>query len=103
LGTKQQNISYYEKQETLDDELFAQLANAMGVSPDILKDFNSEASIFSIQEMKDQSQAIYNFNPIDKIMEQAAKIEELYEGLLASEREKTTLLKSTIETLRGKK
>ncbi len=92
LGTTQQNISHYEKQEELDDELFAQLAKGLGVAPEILKDFNAEASIFSIQEMKDSSQAIYNFNPIDKIMEQASKIEELYKELLKSERDKIEVL-----------
>ncbi|NJN28530.1 MAG: helix-turn-helix transcriptional regulator [Cyclobacteriaceae bacterium] len=92
LGITQQNISYYEKQEELDEELFAKLASGMGVSPDVLKDFSSEPSIFSIQEMRDSSQAIYNFNPIEKLMEQAAKIEELYKDLLKSERDKIEVL-----------
>jgi transcriptional regulator with XRE-family HTH domain len=92
LGTTQQNISNYEKQEELEEELFAQIAKAMGVSPEILRDFNAEASIFSIQEMKDSSQAIYNFNPIDKILEQTLKIEELYKELLKSERDKIEVL-----------
>ena len=34
----------------------------------------------------------YNFNPIDKIMEQASKIEELYKELLKSERDKIEVL-----------
>jgi transcriptional regulator with XRE-family HTH domain len=95
LGTTQQNISYYEKQEELDDELFSKLANGMGVSPEVLKDFNSEGPIFNIQEMHDNSAGImYNptFNPMDKIVEQASKIEELYKELLKSERDKIEVL-----------
>jgi transcriptional regulator with XRE-family HTH domain len=95
LGTTQQSISNYEKQEELDEETFAKLARAMGVSPDVLKDFNADGSVFSIQEMKDSSQAIYNFNPIDKILEQTEKIEQLHKELLKSERDKIEVLIST--------
>jgi len=97
LGTSQQNISYYEKQEDLDEELFDQLAKGMGVSPDVLKSFNDESAvnIFS-NAFHDNSSAgvMYNptFNPIDKIMEQAEKIEALYKELLKSERDKIEFL-----------
>lgn len=110
LKTSQQNISYYEKLETLDEEIFSKLAVSMGVEPEILKDFDAASTVFNIQEMKDQSQAIemndqinptYNFNPIDKIMEQAATIEGLYKSLLKSEQEKVELLTESNKTLHG--
>lgn len=103
LNTTQQSISYYEKQEDLDEDLFAQLAQGMGVSTEIFRNFNMESQIFSIQEMRDSSQAIYNYNfsPIDKIVEQAAKIEKLYEDLLKVEREKVELLTNTNKTLQS--
>jgi transcriptional regulator with XRE-family HTH domain len=95
LKTSQQNISYYEKQEDMDDKLFAQIAHAMGISPDVLKNFNVEdaVNIFS-NTFSENSQAgnNYNFNPIDKIIEQSSKIEELYKELLKSEREKVEVL-----------
>jgi transcriptional regulator with XRE-family HTH domain len=100
LGTTQQNISYYEKQEDLDDGLFNQLAKGMGVEPEVLKDFSDETAvnIFS-NAFHDNSSAgvMYNptFNPIDKIVEQAAKIEELYKELLQSERDKIEVLTNT--------
>lgn len=82
----------------------------MGVDPDILNDFNAQSSVFNIQEMKDNSRAIeinehpvYNFNPIEKIIGQASKIEELYKDLLQSERDKVELLKQTIDTLKKDK
>lgn len=101
LETSQQNISYYEKQEDLDDDLFAKLAHGMGVNPEVLKDYSDEATvnIFS-NAFHDNSSAgagvMYNptFNPIDKIIEQTSKIEELYQELLKSERDKNEVLKS---------
>jgi hypothetical protein len=79
----------------MDDKLFAQIAHAMGISPDVLKNFNVEdaVNIFS-NTFSENSQAgnNYNFNPIDKIIEQSSKIEELYKELLKSEREKVEVL-----------
>ena len=94
LGISQQNISYYEKQEDIDDDLFAQLAKGMGVSPEVLNDYSAEASVINIQEVRENAQTgyIYNFNPIDKILEQTSKIEELYKSLLRSEQEKIEIL-----------
>lgn len=100
LNTTQQSISYYEKQEDLDENLFKQLAQGMGVSPDILRNFNMESPIFNIQEMKDQS-SIYNFNPIEKILEQAAKIEDLYNDLLKVERDRVEELTNTNKALQS--
>lgn len=95
LGTSQQNISYYEKQEDLDDDVFSQLAKGLGVNSEVLKDYSGEAPTLSINEMRDYSHAsVYNFNPIEKIMEQTAKIEELYKELLQSERDKNEVLKN---------
>jgi transcriptional regulator with XRE-family HTH domain len=102
LGTSQQNISYYEKQEDIDDELFTQLAKGMGVNPEVLQDYNAEAPIFNIQEARENAQTgyIYNFNPIEKIMEQSSKIEELYRALLKSEQDKNEFLSNTNNDLR---
>lgn len=102
LKTSQQNISYYEKQESLDDELFSRLASSMGVSPEILSTLTMESPILNIGDMKDSAQAfnyVHNFNPIDKILDQANKIEELYKDLLQSERDKVALLTETIKSL----
>ncbi|MDD4192542.1 MAG: helix-turn-helix transcriptional regulator [Mangrovibacterium sp.] len=102
LGTSQQNISYYEKQEDIDNDLFTQLAKGMGVSPEVLQDYNAEAPIFNIQEARENAQTgyIYNFNPIDKILEQSSKIEELYKALLKSEQDKVEILSGANNDLR---
>ena len=111
LHTTQQNISYYEKQENLEDHIFEDLAKALGVTPDVLNDFNSSPEVVNnIQEMKDNATAnsnighdnsTFNFNPIDKIVEQAAKIEALYKDLLASERDKINVLNNALESLKN--
>ncbi|NQX40209.1 hypothetical protein SAMN05421820_10592 [Pedobacter steynii] len=103
LNTTQQSLSYYENQEGLDEILFAQLAQGMGVSPEILRNFNMKSPTFNIQEMRDSSQAIYNYNfsPIDKIVEQTAKLEKLYEDILKVEREKIELLTNTNKALQS--
>lgn len=109
LHTTQQNISYYEKQENLEDHIFEGLAKAMGVTPDVLNDFNSAPEVVNniqeVHDLHDQSSAVntgtYNFNPIEKIVEQASKIEELYKDLLASERDKITILNNALESLKN--
>lgn len=111
LHTTQQNISYYEKQENLEDHIFQDLAKAMGVTPEILNDFSSSPEVVNnIQEMNDQSVAgnvahdesfSFTFNPIDKIIEQAEKIEELYKDLLASERDKINILSNALDSLKS--
>lgn len=62
--------------------------------------------------MKDNAQAVYcadsssytyNFNPIDKIVEQADQIKDLYEELLKSEREKVEVLREALKAVQSKK
>jgi hypothetical protein len=72
----------------------------MGVSPEMIRNFNMEFPIFNIQEMKDQSN-IYSFNPIEKTLEQAAKIEDLYKDLLKVEGGRVEELTNTNKALQS--
>lgn len=92
LGISRQSVSRIEQGDELDEEKLEQIASALGVSVDTIKNFSEDAAIFQIQNMHDNAQAIYqyNFNPIEKIV-------ELYEALLKSEREKTELLKTLLD------
>lgn len=85
LGISQQAISKMEQSEFVDDERLKQIANALGVSIDSIKNYNEEAVIFHIQNMHDNSSANYqyHFNPMDKVV-------ELYERLL---KEKDEIIK----------
>lgn len=95
LGSSQQTISQIEKKEILEVETLQKLAQAMNVSQDAIENFSEEAAVNVISNTfnsHDNSTAIasaynstLNFNPIEKII-------ELYERLLAVEKEKNELI-----------
>ena len=90
LGVSQSAVSLIERSETIDEEKLQQVAQVLGVSAEAIKNFSEEVLVFHIQNMHDNATAYaYNFqctyNPLDKVV-------ELYERLLASEREKTELM-----------
>lgn len=109
LGTNQQAVSRLEQKETMDIKKLEEVADALGVTPEAIKSFNEEAAFTIINTFHDNSSShSFNnahsyqpiFNPIDKIIEQSAKIEELYKALLKSEQEKVAMLEKMLE---GKK
>lgn len=93
LGISQPAISKIEQQEEIDDDVLAKIGEALGVSPDIIKNFDEERAIYNINNnsfrdntFEEGATAIaQQFNPVEKIV-------ELYERLLKSEREKIELL-----------
>lgn len=93
LGISQQAVSKLEQQEEIEDETLSKAAEALGISPDLIKNFDEEKAVYNINNFKDTtleqgSTAIcQQFNPVEKIV-------ELYERLLNSEREKIELLKN---------
>ena len=113
LGTNQQAVSRLEQKETMDIKKLEEVADALGVTPEAIKSFSEEAAftIINSNAFHDNSSnncigsgfsgSGYNyqptFNPLDKIMEQSAKIEELYKALLKSEQEKNALLEKMIK------
>lgn len=94
LGVSQQQISKLEQQENIEDHMLNQIAEALGVTPEFIRDFDDEKITqvinhqynFYNTEIKDNATNNFVFNPIEKIA-------ELYERLLSSEREKNELLK----------
>jgi len=93
LGISQQEISKIEKQDEIEDSFLTQVADVLGVAPEVIRDFDLERAIYNINNsykdatISDGGTAItLQVNPIDKIV-------ELYERLLQSEREKVELLK----------
>ncbi len=94
LGISQQEISKIEKQDEIEEGLLSQIAGVLGVSPEVIRDFDVERAIYNINNgYKDATISegahaiVQQINPIDKIV-------ELYERLLQSEREKIELLKN---------
>jgi len=91
LGVSQQTISKIEQSAEVDESTLEKIANILGISSDTIKNFSEEAVINVISSTFNDNASVnsncsINFNPIDKIV-------DLYERLLASEREKIELLK----------
>jgi transcriptional regulator with XRE-family HTH domain len=93
LGTNQQAISAMENNETIDEEKLKEVAKALGVSVEAIKNF-SEESVFTyfntFNDTKDSNLNFGNhynctFNPLDKVV-------ELYERLVQAEKDKNEYL-----------
>lgn len=102
LGISQQSVSQMEQNENLEDEKLDKVAKALGVSKEAIKNFSEEAilNIIGNTYQVDNSSAVNygcTFNPIDKIMEQSDKIEELYKKLLEAEKEKVAYLERLLD------
>ena len=101
LGVSQQEISKIEKQDEIEDGLLTKIAEVLGISTDVIKDFDVEKAICNINNYKDATispgatatvYAAHNqqINPIEKVV-------ELYERLLKSEQEKIEILRECIK------
>ena len=86
LGVSQQEISKIEKQDEIEDGLLTKIAEVLGISTDVIKDFDVEKAICNINNYKDATilreqqqlfmQLIRNrINPLEKVV-------ELYERLV---------------------
>ena len=95
LGTTQQAVSKIEKQEKIDPELLKRIAQVIGVSPDMIENFDEEKAVYNINNTNFNDNTFeqgstaapisQQFNPVEKVV-------ELYERLLKSEREKIEIL-----------
>ena len=101
LGVSQQEISKIEKQDEIEDGLLTKIAEVLGISTDVIKDFDVEKAICNINNYKDATIApgatatVYaahtqQINPLEKVV-------ELYERLLKSEQEKIEILRECIK------
>ncbi|MDR6761069.1 transcriptional regulator with XRE-family HTH domain [Flavobacterium sp. 2755] len=100
LGTNQQSISAMENSETIDDQKLAEVAKALGVSVEAIKNFTEENMINYFNSFYDNSTStgingMFNpthctFNPLDKVI-------ELYERMLQAEKEKVEYLEKLLK------
>ena len=96
LGVNQQIISKIEKQEEIEEGFLKRIAEVLGISEEVIKDFDVEKTIFNINhhnykdanisEGATTSAMVQQINPLEKIV-------ELYERLLKSEQDKIEILK----------
>ena len=96
LGVNQQVISKIEKQEEIEEGFLKRIAEVLGISEEVIKDFDVEKTIFNINHhnYKDANISegattyaiVQQINPLEKIV-------ELYERLLKREQDKIEILK----------
>ncbi|MBD3584109.1 helix-turn-helix domain-containing protein [Flavobacterium selenitireducens] len=100
LGISQQAISSIENSQDVDDNKLSQIASALGVTKEGIKQFSEEA-VFNIinNTFTDYSSNNNNYlchiNPLEKIV-------ELYERLVETEREKNIYLEKLISKFENK-
>lgn len=93
----QKKISLLEAKESIEPEILDQVAKVLKVPAEAIRNFSEEAAINIIANTinnHDQGSVLNyypTFNPIDKII-------ELYERLLAVEREKIEILQGKTES-----
>ena len=97
LGVSQNVISKIEK----ESEILNKIASVLGISAEVIKDFDVERAICNINNYKDATispgatATVYaahtqQINPLEKVV-------ELYERLLKSEQEKIEILRECIK------
>ena len=96
LGTNQQAISAMENSETIDEEKLVEVAKALGVTPEAIKNFSEEAMInyfnnnFYHNSHSTVGNTLCTFNPLDKVV-------ELYERLVQAEKDKVEYLEKLLK------
>lgn len=82
----QKKVSRLEERETVEDELLKQVADALHVTPDAIKNFDEEKVINIFSNTFQDNSSCYNhyptFNPIDKIVQLYDEKITLYERML---------------------
>ena len=99
LGISQQAISKLEQSEEIEDSTLEKIAKVLGVSAEAIKSYTDDMVINYINNFNDSSinhgpLNNYNctFNPLDELIKALNANKELYERLLASEKEKVEIL-----------
>ena len=102
LGTNQQAVSAIENSESIDEERLVEVAKALGVTVEAIKNFSEEGVINYFNTFNDTKNSNVNFgqnctfNPLDKLMETVEENKNLYERLLQSEKDKIEYLEKLL-------
>lgn len=103
IGVSQQSVSTIEASETIDEEKLIDVAKALGVTAEAIKNFSEEGVINyfnSFNEAVNNSHFGNNnnctFNPLDKLVEAYEENKKLYERLVQAEKEKNEYLEKLL-------
>ena len=103
LGISQQTISAIENSETIEEERLIEVAKALGVTVEAIKNFSEELAINYFNSFTDTKNSNVNFgnhctfNPLDKLMEAMEENKKLYERLLKAEQDKIEYLEKLLQ------
>ena len=102
MGTNQQTVSILENSESIDDEKLTEVAKALGVTVDAIKNFSEEAvlNIIGNTYHVDNSSAVHygcTFNPLDKLIESHEQHIKLYERLVKDKKDKVEYLEKLLK------
>lgn len=97
MGVSQQTVSNLENSETIDEDKLLEVAKALGVTTEAIKNFSEENVINyfnTFNETVNNSNFGHgntcHFNPLDKVV-------ELYERLVQAEKDKVAYLEKLME------
>lgn len=102
LGISQQAVSIMENKDSIEKELLAQVAKILGVTTEVIENFDEDA-VFNIINNTFQDSSSNNnnymctFNPLDKLLEAQEENKKLYERLLEAEKAKIAYLERLLE------
>src|SRR5690606_11493151 len=106
LGISQQKMSVLENTADLDDAKLNDIAKALEVPPQAIKEYSDERMINYVNNFCDNSssqgnsfnQGMYaTFNPLDTLVEAYEENKKLYERLLQAEKEKLAYLEQLLK------
>jgi transcriptional regulator with XRE-family HTH domain len=103
LGFNQQKISLLEQKETIEPDILQEIAGALKVPVEAIRNFDEEKTIYNIScnfsdnAVNNNAINIQNINPIEKWIEALEENKKLYERLLQAEKEKVELLQRLLE------
>ncbi|MFH6962377.1 helix-turn-helix domain-containing protein [Flavobacterium plurextorum] len=106
MGTNQQAISAIENSENIDEEKLKEVAKALGVTVEAIKNFSEEAVFNYFNNIYDNDFSHSNgaiqsnncsFNPLDKLVEVYEENKKLYERLVQAEKDKNEYLEKLLK------
>lgn len=106
LGISQQKMSVIENTEELDDAKLNEIAKALDVPANAIKEYSDEKmlNVITNNTFNSNDSSTLNainvmptFNPLDKLVEAYEENKKLYERLLQAEKEKTAYLEQLLK------
>ncbi len=108
LGVSQQTVSNIERSETIEKGLLVQVAKILGVTPEVIENFDEDKVINFFNNFHDSSAGTFGnggtlnhhctFNPLDKLIEVYEENKKLYERLVQAEKEKVAYLEQLLKS-----